>query len=124
MLKPSAFSRHATVPQGNQQTIGNTGVDFAGPIAFKITKEQGKCYILLFTCPSSRVVHLELTRTQMFIARRTRPKVIISDNASVFKSTATWMKNNRKSKRLHDYQARQDKLAIQPIQIPLVGGHV
>ena len=28
-----------------------TGVDFAGPIAFKIAKkEQGKCYILLFSC--------------------------------------------------------------------------
>ena len=96
-----------------------TGVDFAGPIAFKILKkEQRKCYILLFTCATSRAVHLELTKTQtaeefqrklnLFIARRTRPKVIISDNASVFKSTATWMKNIRKSKRLKDYLARQN----------------
>ena len=44
----------------------------------------------------------------MFIARRTRPKVMISANASVFKSTATWMKNIRKSERLQDYLARQD----------------
>ena len=44
----------------------------------------------------------------MFIARKTRPKVLISDNTSVFKSTATWMKNIRKSERLHDYLARQD----------------
>ena len=97
-----------------------TGVDFAGPLAFKVTKkEQGKCYILLFTFSTSRAVHLELTRTQtaeefqrklnLFIARRARPKVMVSHNASVFKSTATWMKNTRKSERLEDYLARQDK---------------
>ncbi|XP_073231810.1 uncharacterized protein [Porites lutea] len=95
------------------------GVDFAVPIAFKIAKkEQGKCYILLFTCATSRALHLELTKTQtaeefqrklnLFITRRTRSKVMISDNASVFKSTATWMKNIRKSERLLDYLARQD----------------
>ena len=42
-----------------------TGVDFAVPIAFKIAKkEQGKCCILLFTCATSRALHLELTKTQ------------------------------------------------------------
>ena len=96
-----------------------TRLDFAGPIAFKIAKkEQGKCYFLLFTCATLRAVHLELTKTHtaeefqrklnLFITRRTRPKVMISDNASVFKSTATWMKNIRKNERLQDYLARQD----------------
>ena len=73
---------------------------------------------MLFTCAKSWAVHLELTKTQtaeefqrmlnLFIARRTRPKVMISDNASVFKSAATWMKNITKSERLQDYLARQD----------------
>ena len=96
-----------------------TGVDFAGPIAFKITKkEQGKCYILLFTCALSRAAHLELTKTQTaeefqrklnsFIARRTRPKLIVSDNAKVFKSTATWINKIRKSERLQNHLAKQD----------------
>ena len=81
-------------------------------------KEQEKCYILPFTCATSRAIHLELKKTQtaeefqrkinLFIARRTRPKVMISANASVFKSTATWMKNIRKSERLQDYLTRQD----------------
>jgi len=44
----------------------------------------------------------------VFIARRTRHKLIASDNASVFKSTATWIKNIRKSERLQDYLAKQD----------------
>jgi len=96
-----------------------TGVDFAGTITLKITKkEQGKCYILLFTCATSRAVHLQLTKTRtaeefqrrlnVFIARRIRPKLIVLDNTSVFKSTATWIKNIRKSERLQDYLAKQD----------------
>ena len=123
---------YSTKPYGGTATVNmpqirveaskpfeTTGVDFAGPIAFMIAKkEQGKCYILLFSCATSRVVHLEFTKTQtakefqrksnLFITRRTRPKVMISDNASVLKSTATWMKNIRKSDTLQDYLARQD----------------
>ena len=47
----------------------------------------------------SRAVQLELTKTQtaeefrrkLRLARRTSSKVMVSDNVSVFKSTATWM---------------------------------
>ena len=64
------------------------GVDFAGPLSYKLTKkEESKCYILIFTCATSRAVHLELTKTQSaeefklklnaFIARKSRPKVIV-----------------------------------------------
>ena len=120
--KPYGATATADMPQCRVEAsrpFETTGVDFAGPIAFKIAKkEQGECYILPFTCATSRAVHLELTKTQtaaefqrklnLFIARRTRPKVMISDNASVFKSTATWMKNIRKSERIQDYLARQD----------------
>ena len=120
--KPDGATATADMPQFRvkaSRPLETTGVDFARPVAFKIAKkEQGKCYILLFTCAMSRTVHLELTKTQtaeefqrnlnLFIARRTRPKVMISDNTSVFKSTATWVKNIRKSERLQDYLARQD----------------
>ena len=34
-----------------------TGVDFAGPM---YSKNQGKCYIALFTCAVTRAIHLEL----------------------------------------------------------------
>jgi len=72
----------------------------------------------MFTCATSRAVHLELTRTQSaeefqrkfnaFITRRTRPQVIISDNAATFKATATWIQKIRKSERLQDVFARQE----------------
>ena len=91
-----------------------TGVDFAGPLRYKIdNKEEGKCYIIIFTCASSRAVHLELTRTQeaeefqrklnVFIARRGRPRLLISDNAGTFKTTARWIKDIRKNEKLQDY---------------------
>jgi len=42
-----------------------------------------------------------------FITRRTRPKRIVSDNAAVFKTTATWIKKIRKSEELQDFLAQQ-----------------
>ena len=68
------------------------GLDYAGPLT--VTKAAQKRYILLFTCGSTRAVHLELTRTlnakdfnlafQRFIARRGKPTVVYSDNAKTF----------------------------------------
>ncbi|XP_074624492.1 uncharacterized protein LOC141882446 [Acropora palmata] len=95
-----------------------TGVDFAGPLKYKVNKREEKAYVLMFTCAISRAVHLELTRTQSaeefqrklnaFVTRRTRPQVIISDNAATFKATATWIQKKRKSERLQDFFARQE----------------
>ncbi|XP_028415516.1 uncharacterized protein LOC114538581 [Dendronephthya gigantea] len=96
-----------------------TGVDFAGPLTYKVTKkEDGKCYVIIFTCATSRAVHLELAKTQTaeefqakwnsFITRKTRPRKIISDNATTFVATAKWIKQIRKSERLHNYFAKQD----------------
>ena len=96
-----------------------TGVDFARPFLYKVgKKEEGKCYVIIFTCASSRAVHLEVARTQTadefksklnaFISRRTRPRIIISDNAKVFKATADWIKTVRKSEKLQNYLAREN----------------
>jgi transposase len=86
---------------------------------YQITKkEEGKCYILIFTCAASRAVHLELTRSQSadefkvklnaFIARRGRPRLIVSDNGATFKATAVWIRKIRKSKCLQDHLSREE----------------
>ena len=70
------------------------GVDFAGAILYKRTaKKTGKADIALFTCSSTRAVHLKLTPNlsapefiktlKEFVARRGTPKLIISDNAVI-----------------------------------------
>ena len=40
--------------------------------------------------------------------RRTRPETLISDNGGDFKATADWIRNLRRSERLHDYLAQQE----------------
>ena len=85
--------------------------------------------MVIITCASSRAVHLEITHSQtaeefedvlnQFITRRTRLRRIISDNATVFKTTAIWIQKIRNSERLHYYLAAQEihwtfKLAKSP----------
>ena len=75
------------------------GLDFAGPLYYMnnhTDKESRKCYILLFTCCFSRIIHLELTTDissktfllalRRFISKRGCPKIIISDSFKLFKS--------------------------------------
>ena len=72
--------------------FSTVGLDFAGPLYCKDV--LGKVYILLFTCPIVRALHLELTDSlnlpdcinavRRFIARRGLPQVIYSDNARTF----------------------------------------
>ena len=48
------------------------------------------------------------SKLSAFISRRTRPRIIISDNAKVFKATADWIKTVRKSEKLQNYVARKN----------------
>ena len=71
-----------------------TGVDFAGPLYVKVGRETQKPYIALFTCATTRAVHLELCTDmtaakflmalQRFIGRRGLPHTVYSDNAKTF----------------------------------------
>ena len=72
---------------------------------YRENKEEAKAYVIVFTCASTRAVHLELTKSQLadefqaklnaFITRRTRPETLISDNGGAFKATADWICNLR-----------------------------
>ena len=74
------------------------GLDYLGPILVKEGRERVKFWVCLFTCLAIGAIHLEwvrnLTASQFlccfrrFVARRGKPRHIISDNASQFKLTA------------------------------------
>lgn len=91
-----------------------SGVDFAGPMVYKLCKnETGKSYIALFTCASTRAVHLKLLpdlSAQMFkialkefVARRGFPQIIVSDNAKTFLATKKWLSTLKKDESLMNY---------------------
>ena len=73
------------------------GLDYLGPILVKEGRNRVKFWVCLFTCLAIRAIHLEwirnLTASQFlccfrrFVARRGKPRHIISDNASQFQLT-------------------------------------
>ncbi|KRZ98102.1 hypothetical protein T08_16093 [Trichinella sp. T8] len=73
----------------------NTGLDIAGPFFTRQGKKVNKNYICLFTCMSTRAVHLEvvsemtaprlLQALRRFIARRGKPHILQSDYFKSFK---------------------------------------
>uniref|UniRef100_A0A1I7VZ41 Integrase catalytic domain-containing protein n=1 Tax=Loa loa TaxID=7209 RepID=A0A1I7VZ41_LOALO len=70
------------------------GLDYMGPITIKHNNEKFKRWIALFTCFTTRAIHLELVENlsaesfmyvlRRFISRRGCPKLVLSDNASQF----------------------------------------
>ena len=79
---------------GDQPPFTSTGVDCFGPMLVKCRRSTVKRWGCLFTCLSSRAVHVEVLSTmsaasfvcafQRFAARRGRPKKVYSDNGSNF----------------------------------------
>ena len=73
------------------------GLDFAGPIITQSGRKSNKRYLCLFTCVTSRVVHLEIafaldsdsflqcfSRFSRFCSRHITPEHAFSDNGSNF----------------------------------------
>lgn len=89
----------------------NVGVDFAGPLYFKSKNgKMEKCYIVLYTCCTSRALHLDLVEDlsgptfirslRRFTSRRGTTSLINSDNAKTFKFTNRFL-----DKLAHDHTA-------------------
>ena len=87
---------------GDAPPFAHTGIDFAGLLCTASNSdkktESSKVYVCLYTCASSRAVHLELVpglsvptflqSFRRFVARRGLTVKLISDNAKTFKSSA------------------------------------
>ena len=71
-----------------------TGIDFTGALYFCQDSIENKVYICLFTCATSRAIHLEvvtdltvetfLLAFLRFTSRRSVPKIVVLANASTF----------------------------------------
>ena len=111
-----------------------TGIDFTGALYIRSPEGEKKVYICLFTCASTRAVHLEVvadlsedTFLQAFCrfsSRKSLPRVVVSDNASTFMSAADDLKV------LFESNAVQESLGNQgiewkfiPCRAPWYGGY-
>ncbi|XP_052227506.1 uncharacterized protein LOC127842187 [Dreissena polymorpha] len=76
-----------------------TGVDFTGALHVREKTGIHKVYICLFTCASTRAVHLEVVPDlseeifmlafRRFVSRRSVPKIMMSDNATTYRAAAS-----------------------------------
>lgn len=84
--------------------FSSTAVDYFGPIEVKIGRSVCKRWGCLFTCLSSRAVHLEVATSlsasafinafHRFVSRRSRPTNMWSDNGTNFTAAEKELKEN------------------------------
>ena len=87
---------------GSTRPFAVTGVDFTGTLYVKEPVGEHKAYICLFTCASTRAIHLEIVTDlstesfllafRRFASRRSLPSVMLSDNASTYIAAAEELK--------------------------------
>ena len=89
-----------------------TGVDFTGALHVRNSDNRDtKAYLCLFTCATTRAVHIEIVLDltehsfilafRRFISRRSLPQTMLSDNASTYKSAAAEITRLFNSKMVH-----------------------
>ena len=99
-LKATPMSNLPSYRVTSEYAYQSTGIDYGGPLFVKGNYGDGtilhKSYVLLFTCATTRGIHLELTpdvsaqtlirALQRFLCRKGYPERFISDNGGSFKS--------------------------------------
>lgn len=86
-LPPGRLAHH-------QRPFTYTGLDYFGPIMTTIGRRHEKRYVALYTCLTTRAIHLELVHSlsadsammslRRFVARRGAPDTLFSDNGTAF----------------------------------------
>ena len=104
--KPFPAPDPAPLPQSRMQDVHPftyTGVDFTGALYVKDGSQEVKVYLCLFTCATTRAIHLEIVQDltaetfllafRKFAGRRSLPRMMISDNGSTYLSAAEELKS-------------------------------
>lgn len=114
------------------------GVDYSGPIHLQDPNGDGKAeptkvYICLFTCATTRAIHLELASDmsaetflrlfRRFVGRRSCPSLIISDNGSNFRATETFVRGFFQQEEVQQFfESRRCQWKFIPPKAPWQGG--
>lgn len=130
----------APLPAGRlaygQRPFTHCGVDYFGPMSVKIGRRREKRWGVLFTCLTTRAVHIELASTlsassaimalQRLAARRGCPSVLYSDNGTNFRGACTELATEIRrmdTEKQHMYALRNGmKWVFNPPDAPHMGG--
>ena len=110
-----------------------TGIDFTGALYVHQDSTENKVYICLFTCATSRAIHLEvvtdlivenfLLAFRRFTSCRSVPKIVMSDNASTYLAAADELQRLLQSEHLTEVLGRRGVLwRFIPKLAPWYGG--
>lgn len=90
-LPPERLAHH-------KRPFTHTGLDYFGPVTVTIGRRHEKRWVALYTCMTSRAVHLEIVNSlstdsailslRRFIVRRGTPETMLSDNGTSFVGAA------------------------------------
>ena len=91
----------------NKSPFSTVGIDYFGPLMIKQRRGQVKRYGCLFTCFTTRAVHIEIAHTLTtdsflaafcrFMSRRGKPEVVYSDNGTNLSSGEKELRENIKA---------------------------
>ncbi|XP_073946597.1 uncharacterized protein [Choristoneura fumiferana] len=105
-----------------------TGLDYFGPLEVTVARHREKRHVALFTCLTSRAVHLEvvvslstdsaINALRRFIARRGCPTELWSDNATAFRGAARELSEAVKN----EAEARRINWRFLPAAAPFMAG--
>jgi len=94
---PPRLPNRGSASRRPQKPFGVKGIGFEGPLYINVGSNMRKGYIALFTCTTTRAVHLELCTDmttdkfllafQQFVGRRGLPHTVYTENAQAFLAT-------------------------------------
>lgn len=112
-----------------------TGVDYTGALNImdSDTGDSRKVYVVLFTCANTRAVHLELAVDltadtflnvfRRFVARRSCPQIMISDNGRYFQLSSSLLRQIMENARVkRELEERGCRWKFIPPKSPWQGG--
>lgn len=110
-----------------------TGVDFTGALYVQEQNQESKVYICLYTCATTRAIHLEVVNDltvsmfllsfRRFASRRSLPSIMVSDNASTYHSAAEELQQLFRSQELtHSLSKQGVQWRFIPKRAPWYGG--
>ena len=126
-LHPYQRSAHESDP------FSITGIDFTGALYVRNSSTESKVYVCLFTCATTRAIHLEIVMDlsvetfflafRRFASCRSLPQILVSDNASTYTAAAEELRRLLQSDHLADMLGRQGvQWRFIPKRAPWYGG--